>query len=326
MVSARHDHVVRFYDRDDELVAELAGFVVEALACAEPLVCIATREHREALEALLTARGTDLDEAVSSGAYTALDAAEALAGFMVAGRPDPDRFERVVGGLLDDVNRSGAPVRAYGEMVALLWAEGNEAAAIELEQLWNDLADSRDFSLLCAYPTTALLTAPLQDTNRVCALHSEVRAPDSYIAGGPDELVIDDSVVLVAVPEAVAAARRFVERSLPLDADVELREDAELVVSELATNAVRHASSAFRLSVRQDGPGLRVAVEDADVRSPREQKPGPDERGGRGVGIVGKLSTRWGYEVREAGKVVWAELDEVRLRSVPRLRESRRST
>jgi anti-sigma regulatory factor (Ser/Thr protein kinase) len=117
-------------------------------------------------------------------------------------------------------------------------------------------------------------------------------------------------MVLIAVPEAVSAARRFVTDALPASTERDLLDDAELVVSELATNAVRHASSAFRLSIRRDGPSVRVAVEDGDRRSPRERHPSPEEHSGRGVGIVGTLASRWGYDVGDDGKVVWAELVE----------------
>ena len=66
------------------------------------------------------------------------------------GTPDPVAFASVIGAALDDLTGSG-PVHAFGEMVALLWDEGNVTAAIELESLWNDLAEHRTFSLYCAY-------------------------------------------------------------------------------------------------------------------------------------------------------------------------------
>ena len=51
---------------------------------------------------------------------------------------------------------TGRPVRAYGEMVALLWEHGDVLAAIELEELWNDLGRELDFSLLCAYRSASV--------------------------------------------------------------------------------------------------------------------------------------------------------------------------
>jgi len=302
VVPSPHEHLVRFYDRDDELVAELCGAVVEALARGEAFVCVATPEHRSALEALLTARGVELS------AYCGLDAAELLDRFMVAGHPHPAFFESVVGPVLDAAAAGGRPVRVYGEMVALLWENGDAPAAIELEALWNALARTRDFSLLCGYPTTALDTASLAETNAACAAHTAVLPPASYGAGAPAEPVVPGSVVLVGVPEAVPAARRFLTSALPGGIHDDVRADAELVVSELATNAVRHAGSAFRLSVRQLDGAVRLTVQDAAQTEPQQRTAAPEDRGGRGMSIVGKVAGSWGYDRLGDGKVVWAEL------------------
>ncbi len=70
---------------------------------------------------------------------------------MTQGRPDPQRFADVVGGMLARLG-GGRRVRAFGEMVALLWAEGNGRGAVRLEELWNELAERYCFSLYCAYP------------------------------------------------------------------------------------------------------------------------------------------------------------------------------
>ena len=66
-------------------------------------------------------------------------------------------------------------MRIYGEMVAVLWDQGNVAAAIELERLWNELADSNPFSLFCAYPIRAFdLDAGAERFRKICAQHSAV--------------------------------------------------------------------------------------------------------------------------------------------------------
>ena len=95
---------------------------------------------------------------------------------------------RVFGGVLDEPRQAGSEVRAFGEMVALLWHQGNVAGAIALESLWNDLAQQQRFSLLCAYPTTGLTAAELGDVNEVCRLHSVVHPPSSY-----ESLVLPDA-------------------------------------------------------------------------------------------------------------------------------------
>jgi anti-sigma regulatory factor (Ser/Thr protein kinase) len=303
VVPSAGQHRVRFYDRDDQLVAELAGALVEALTQGEAFVCVATAEHRAQLEATLAARGVDLQAAP----YWALDAAELLSSFMADGHPHPALFESAVGALLEDAGAGGRPVQVYGEMVALLWAQGDAGAALELEELWNVLARTRDFALLCGYPTTALETAGLAEASAACAAHTAVLPPASY-AGPPEAPVVPGSIVLLPVHEAVPAARRFLMSVLPIGLEDEQRSDAALMVSELATNAVRHASSAFRLSVRESDGVVRITVQDAAWSAPRPGDAAPEDRGGRGVSIVGALADEWGYDLLGDGKAVWAEL------------------
>jgi hypothetical protein len=117
----------------------------------------------------------------SSGRYVALDAAETLAQFMVDGRPDEERFARVVGGQIEALAARNGHVQAFGEMVALLHADGNGEAAIALEKLWNALAARHSFSLHCAYPLHAFShhsqTAQFLD---VCAEHSAVIPAEGF--------------------------------------------------------------------------------------------------------------------------------------------------
>ncbi len=109
----------------------------------------------------------------ADGRYLELDAQETLSQFMLDGAPDPTRFWTTIGCLVATATGSGCRVRIYGEMVAGLWAEGNVAAAIALEDLWNELGRIRPFSLLCAYPTTAFDRVESTKLFRVlCEQHS----------------------------------------------------------------------------------------------------------------------------------------------------------
>ena len=73
------------------------------------------------------------------------------------------------------LERDGRRVRAFGEMVALLWAQGNQAGAIRLEELWNDLARTHLFSLLCGYPMNAFSRQnDVPPFSEVCTCHSRV--------------------------------------------------------------------------------------------------------------------------------------------------------
>ncbi|MGW4803402.1 ATP-binding protein [Kitasatospora sp. NPDC004272] len=113
-------------------------------------------------------------------------------------------------------------------------------------------------------------------------------------------------------PESVAGARRHTVHVLECwHARVELSDAARLVVSELATNAVRARGGphGFTLSLVLRGGSLLVQVGDHDPRPPRPRPAGPDATGGRGLHLVDELSSRWGYyRTSPHGKVVWAEL------------------
>jgi anti-sigma regulatory factor (Ser/Thr protein kinase) len=304
-------HQVFFYDGDHELVASVAGYVSEGLSACEPVIVIATGAHLAALDVALDDLGVDAASARATGAYLAFDAAETLSSFMVDGSPDPDRFMWSVGGILESVGRVGADVRAFGEMVALLWHQDNVAGAIALEALWNDLADRQEFSLLCAYPTSALTTAGLGDVHEVCRLHSDVLPPASYgsrVPAGDHGTATLRSDVFVALPEAIVAARRFVRAALRSWGEDDLVDDGELIVSELATNAVIHGGSPFRASVERSPHVVRITVEDAGPGFPHSHRAADDAPGGRGVAIVDALSQRWGCDRVDGGKVLWAEL------------------
>ena len=195
-------------------------------------------------------------------------------------------------------------------MVALLWELGNVAGALELEELWNDLQQHEDFELLCAYPTSALGDARLGDVSEVCALHTGVRPPSSYSTGTPaaDATIAEYSQVFLPVPEAVAAVRRFVTDVLARWREQDLVLDATLVASELATNAVLHASSPFRVSVDRSVGVVCIAIQDVASDPAQQRDPNGHDASGRGMAIVEALSRRWGCDSLPTGKVVWAEL------------------
>ncbi|MEP6742404.1 MAG: ATP-binding protein [bacterium] len=175
------DHFVQFYENDGFLLNSLSGFIGSAIKSNDAAIVIATETHREGLDELLLANGLDLTSAKTSGQYVSLDAADTLSRFMVDGSPEPKRFREVLGGIIASVTDGRTRVRAFGEMVALLWAEGNYTGAIRLEELWNDLQHAHSFSLFCAYPMNGFggekFLAPHVD---VCTAHSRVIPAEAY--------------------------------------------------------------------------------------------------------------------------------------------------
>src|SRR5436309_5031040 len=172
-----HAHAVQFYEHDDILVSMLARFVGPALVAGDAAVVIATKSHRDGLTRRLKSRGFDQAIARQQGRYVALDAADTLSKFMRNGSPDPRRFMREVGNVIERAgDATGEPhprVVAFGEMVSLLWTGGQREAAIRVEELWNDLARTHTFSLCCAYPMNGFAghTAAFL---KICAQHSHV--------------------------------------------------------------------------------------------------------------------------------------------------------
>jgi hypothetical protein len=144
---------VQFYNDPDTLCRIVANFVGEGLEQGALAVMIATPDQVGRVESCLRSRGIDVDELKHQGSLATLDARDTLQLVMADGMPDPGAFKRVIGSAFTDVRRERGhcTIRVYGEMVDLLWKDGLEAAAIRLETLWNQLASTDDFKLLCGY-------------------------------------------------------------------------------------------------------------------------------------------------------------------------------
>lgn len=148
-----HFHAVQFYQDDPSLCRIVAGFIAEGLIAGDPALVIATPAHCAEIEAGLRQRAQDTDALKRAGDLVMLNARDLLAMFMRDGMPHAGTFAFAVGNAIEQIcrGRQRCTVRAYGEMVDLLWKDGLEAAAIRLETLWNELANSHQFRLLCGY-------------------------------------------------------------------------------------------------------------------------------------------------------------------------------
>ncbi|MEB2345738.1 MAG: PAS domain S-box protein [Deltaproteobacteria bacterium] len=203
-------HLVQFYEDDEALLRPLARFAGGGLGAGDSFLAIATKEHLDELERRLSANGLDVAAAQASGRFQRFDAAATLGAILREGRPDRERFAEVVGGALRKVAARGAPVRAFGEMVALLWAEARAEAAAELEALWNDLVAELPCTGLCAYPLAGFAGASREALRRICAAHSEVvLAEDGDVPLGP----AGRAVTLDRLEERTRALESALERS-----------------------------------------------------------------------------------------------------------------
>ena len=165
-------HVVEIYEDEGSFLANLTEFVAGGLTTGEAAVIIATPQHRDGLRSRLAAMGFDVDAAAQSDQLILLDAEETIARFMMNDWPQDFLFHKVIGEVLGRAVGPGRKVRAFGEMVALMWAKGLCGPTVKLEHLWTDLCRKLDFSLFCAYPKIGFTVDPATDMARVCDLHS----------------------------------------------------------------------------------------------------------------------------------------------------------
>jgi hypothetical protein len=171
---APYEHIAQFYEHEGVLLDTLVGFIGGGLKSGESAIVIATPDHLAALEERLDASGVDVATARSLDQYITLEAEAALARFMVKQWPDDKLFSDLVTELITRARANGRRVRAFGEMVALLWARGDEAATIRLEYLWHQMCRSQAFSLFCAYPKTGFTEDPSKSIDQICAAHSRI--------------------------------------------------------------------------------------------------------------------------------------------------------
>jgi len=174
------EHFVQFCETDAFLIHSVSEFIGAGLRAGDACIVLATKPHRESLEERLQGDGLEVAAASARGQYVSIDAAATLSKFMVDGEPSPESFAKVVGSMIARAAK-GRRVRVFGELVALLWADGNLAAAIRLEELWNDLGKIHAFSLLCAYPMHSFGGEVYElEFTKICKQHSHVIPAESY--------------------------------------------------------------------------------------------------------------------------------------------------
>lgn len=177
-----HLHAVRFYPDAVSLSDIVVDFIAEGLRTLQPAIVIATPEHGATIVAQLQQQGLDALRLQKQQRMFVCDAHELLSRFMVEGMPDGMRFTRVIAPILARAARSnvGRPMRAYGEMVDVLWKAGQTVAAIRLEMLWNHLANTYEFELLCGYAMGSFY----KDTaiEEICSQHTHVVSERGEIA------------------------------------------------------------------------------------------------------------------------------------------------
>jgi hypothetical protein len=159
------DHIVQTYQDPAFLADAVAEYLGTGLRRGEAAIVIARPQHAAKFREKMATPA-------QPGQLIVLDAEETLARFMADGMPQWSAFHEVIGGLIAQVRLQYPAVRAYGEMVDLLWQEGQREAAIRLEEFWNELTRLQTFSLFCAYAMDHLDPGSYSGLESVCRTHT----------------------------------------------------------------------------------------------------------------------------------------------------------
>ncbi len=168
------EHMVQIYENDTVFLDSLEGYVVGGILAGDSVVVIALPSHLESLSTRLAQRGIDVAGAIARDQYLIFDAENTVAKFMLNGWPDEVLFKELIASILYRAKAGGRRVRAFGEMVAVLWAQGNSGATVRLEHLWHALCHEQSFSLFCAYPKSGFTRDASASIKEICDAHSKV--------------------------------------------------------------------------------------------------------------------------------------------------------
>jgi PAS domain-containing protein len=209
-------HFVQFYDEPTALADVVSRFVGDGIEAGSGGVMPATAPNRTLVAEKLSRRGIDLDRLEAQGLWASLDAKQSLDKFMVDGLPHPVRFREFIDPVLRRISDEGRRPRprAFGEMVALLWQDGQREAAVRLEKLWNEVGRDHSISLFCAYPMRAFGgEAAAQAFVEICAEHAHVLPSETYVGG--------------SLEQRHRIVSELQQKSIALDAEVARRREVE---------------------------------------------------------------------------------------------------
>ncbi len=250
-----HHHAVQFFDSEEFLCEVVARYLAEGIEADAPMVLIARPSRAALITAHLERDGLAPCERIAAVQLQVLDAHTVLAQFMVDGMPDPLRFREAIEPVIERGRSafSRARLRAYGEMVDILWAQGLSRAAIRLEELWNELAEANPFSLLCGYCMSNFRGREDEALfARVCETHSEV---------SPTEACLYPGKLDAHRREVVRMQQRI--RSL----EARLSPGGESAAPERRASSAQ--GSAARRMREAPSPGMRILLVDDDPASRR---------------------------------------------------------
>ena len=168
------DHLIQIYESDKIFLDTLEGFAGAGILAGDSVVIIATNSHLKNLNKRLVNQGFDLESLSREDRYFPLEANETLSKFMVNDWPDDELFNNFISGVIEASTQGNRKLRAFGEMVAVLWEKGLNGATVRLEHLWCDLQNKKDFTLYCAYPKNGFTQSAADSMHTICKSHTKI--------------------------------------------------------------------------------------------------------------------------------------------------------
>ena len=168
------NHLVQVYENEKIFLDTLEGFAGTGFLANDSVVIIATSKHLDALNSRLRSQGFDLDARIAADQYIPIDAEDLLSILVVDGWIDENIFNSFITDIVNRAKQRNGKVRAFGEMVAVLWEQGNCGATVQLENLWNELHGKSPFTLFCAYPKTGFSQSAHDSIDTICKQHAKV--------------------------------------------------------------------------------------------------------------------------------------------------------
>ena len=168
------DHLVQIYESEGHFLNTLEGFAGSGILSGDSVVVIAKQSHLDQLSQRLSKHSFDIENLIADDLYIALEANEILSEFMVNGWPDEKLFNDSISAILRRARKNDRKVRAFGEMVAILWEQGQNGATVRLENLWHNLHSKDKFSIYCAYPKSGFTRNYEDSISEICKAHSKI--------------------------------------------------------------------------------------------------------------------------------------------------------
>jgi hypothetical protein len=167
------DHVLQVYRTDEMFLNTLEEFVSSGIKSGDCIIIIGTINHVSALEKRLQ-KDFDIEALTYDNQLILLNTETTLGSFMRNGEPDESLFNTFLTNLMAKAKVNDRKIRAFGEMVAVLWAQGNTNATLQLENLWNKFCETEAFCLFCAYPHSIFTQDINISLKEICQAHTKM--------------------------------------------------------------------------------------------------------------------------------------------------------